>query len=140
MVIFNPSAETTCSGYEPKYGPKNEPRLKWSFGCETLKHHCNITGYKYITHDEKQGACLSVEELLKLQLEETEPTEESKPTDKAAAKLEAIKQVLSKRVDCLCRAIDAREGQTEWYQGKKAGYLDALDLLDESLESIKIEL
>jgi hypothetical protein len=59
---------------------------------------------------------------------------------KAAAKLEAIKQVLSKRVDCLCRAIDAREGQTEWYQGKKAGYLDALDLLSCSLESIKIEL
>lgn len=141
MVIFNPSAETTCSGYESKCGLQKEPYLKWSFGCETLKHHCDITGCKYITHDEKHGACLSVEELLKLPLEETEPTEESEPTDGAAAKLEAIKQVLSKRIDCLYRAIDNAEGkQKEWYQGKKAGYLDALSLLSESLESINIEL
>lgn len=70
-------------------------------------------------------------------LEDTKPAE----ADEAAAKLEAIKQVLSKRIDCLYRAIDKAEGGLKvWYQGKKTGYLDALDLLSCSLESIKIEL
>lgn len=88
MVVFNPSAETTCSGFEP-----------------------------------------------------LQNLEDKKPADDAAAKLEAIMHVLSKRLDCLYRVIDKAEGeQKEWYQGKKAGYLDALSLLGDSLESIKIEL
>jgi hypothetical protein len=87
-----------------------------------------------VFYPSKETTCSSFESLQSLK--DTKAAE----ADETAAKLEAIKQVLSKRVDCLCRAIDAREGQTEWYQGKKAGYLDALDLLDESLESIKIEL
>jgi hypothetical protein len=89
---------------------------------------------KVVFGPSEERTCSDFEPLRRL--EDTKTAE----ADEAAAKLKAIKQVLSKRVDCLCRAIDARKGQTEWYQGKKAGYLDALDLLDESLESIKIEL
>ena len=58
-------------------------------------------------------------------------------------KIDAVKAVLEKRISILKDAIQVRmkaEKDTEWYEGKRDGYIDAHSLLNESLKSIKIEL
>lgn len=60
----------------------------------------------------------------------------------AELKIEAVKKVLMKRQEVLSRIVgaDIPASQKEWYRGRAVGLLDALDLLDSSLESIQIEL
>ena len=57
-------------------------------------------------------------------------------------KCEAIIAVLEKRRDVLTEAIDhcKDRNMVEYYKGKKHGYEQAIDLLNSSVESIKIEL
>lgn len=70
--------------------------------------------------------------------------------EKATAALErltekhaAIRQVLVQRriaCDIVMNQVKAVGGNTDYYLGKRDGYDQALELLDESLESILVEL
>lgn len=58
-------------------------------------------------------------------------------------KIQTVRKVLSKRINILNECIQVRKSKgwgIEWYEGKKCGYLDAYSLLNESSESINIEL
>ena len=62
-------------------------------------------------------------------------------------KEDAIILVLYKRVDCCEKSIDAnrleiekRQKQIDYLQAKMEGYKQAIELLKEPLESIRIEL
>lgn len=56
----------------------------------------------------------------------------------AEQKIEAVKSVLRKRADILRRIISKQGGV--FYEGKLEGYQQAIELLGESLASIRIEL
>ena len=65
--------------------------------------------------------------------------------NKAEQKIEVIKQVLMKRYTVLVDMIydegcDMDPEDNGWYRGRIAGYVDAMGLLDESLESLRVEL
>lgn len=53
-------------------------------------------------------------------------------------KIELIKLVLNKRREILDKVL--KNGKNPYYEGKKDGYQQAIDLLNEDIESIKIEL
>lgn len=63
----------------------------------------------------------------------------------AEKRIDAIKRVLKKRSDCLEVTLALKRNAKDWpdkkyYEGKKDGYDQAIELLGESLESINIEL
>lgn len=62
----------------------------------------------------------------------------------ADQKIDAIKRVLNKRADALrkylCKAPKISISDRSFNEGKLHGYAQAIELLDESLESISIEL
>lgn len=63
--------------------------------------------------------------------------------NEAELKIEAIQQVLMKRYGIITEQILTREmteEQAQWYRGRAAGLVDAMDLLSDSLESIRVEL
>lgn len=53
-------------------------------------------------------------------------------------KIELIKLVLNKRKKILDKVL--KNGENPYYEGKRDGYQQAIDLLNENIESIKIEL
>lgn len=59
-------------------------------------------------------------------------------------KIEAIKAVLIQRYNCLRHILlnsTAKEKDVvAYYEGKKDGYLQAIDLLNDTIESICVEL
>ena len=58
-------------------------------------------------------------------------------------KIEAIKNVLTRRHDFLRHLLlspNLNNQQKNYYEGKKDGYSDALDLLNETPEAIYVEL
>lgn len=56
-------------------------------------------------------------------------------------KIRAVKAVLTKRKEIIDRRVATPgSGDVEYYLGKRDGYFQALELLNETLESIKIEL
>ena len=65
------------------------------------------------------------------------------PVTPSMTKEKAIREVLEKRIDVLDRVlIDAplNERDRSYFIGKKEGYLQALDLLNETIECIAVEL
>ena len=57
---------------------------------------------------------------------------------KDAEKIELIKSVLNKRKEILDRIVN--KGPNPYYEGKRDGYQQAIDLLNETIESIRVEL
>jgi len=61
-----------------------------------------------------------------------------------SAKVDAIRKVLEKRMAVIEDHILPNRNQTPlnlaYYQGKRDGYQQAIDLLNEPLESIRIEI
>lgn len=55
-------------------------------------------------------------------------------------KEEAIKAVLQRRADILERVLKTDRSDVMYYRGKLDGYYQAIDLLGESVDSIKVEL
>lgn len=56
-------------------------------------------------------------------------------------KIDAIRKVLGKRLDCLRDFIERGTcNDYEYFKGKADGYQQAIDLLNTSLESIRFEL
>lgn len=53
-------------------------------------------------------------------------------------KIELVKLVLNKRKEILDKVLKNEENP--YYEGKRDGYQQAIDLLNENIESIKIEL
>lgn len=55
-------------------------------------------------------------------------------------KEEAIKAVLQRRADILERVLKTDNPNAIFFRGKLEGYNQAIDLLGESVDSIKVEL
>lgn len=58
----------------------------------------------------------------------------------AQHKIELVKAVLQCRADILERAIKTDNPNAIFFRGKLEGYNQAIDLLGESVDSIKVEL
>lgn len=60
---------------------------------------------------------------------------------KMTEKERAVAFVLARRVKCLEEVIPLREGADKaYFEGKKEGYMQAITLLQESEESVNIEI
>lgn len=68
---------------------------------------------------------------------------EKRVREGSASKCEAVGAVLQKRYDIIAQQIIPRqtdEKQEQWYRGRIAGLVDAMELLGSSEDSIRIEL
>ena len=65
---------------------------------------------------------------------------ENRVREGSASKCEAVGYVLQKRKKTLDEIVNNSSGKEPYYEGKRDGYVQALDLISSSEESIRIDL